>query len=115
MAKLENYLNAFINPEKLTAYCLNELHPFGKQKALVFKSVLGITSKNALLFIEAIKVGLAQNECIKKEQDNYGKRFSVAMKICIFEKEAVVTTAWIFRTDENFPRLTSCYIKNERK
>ncbi len=37
------------------------------------------------------------------------------MKICIFEKEAVLTTAWIIRTDENFPRLTSCYIKNKLK
>jgi hypothetical protein len=44
-----------------------------------------------------------------------GKRFSVIMKIRIFEKEAFVTTGWIIKIGENFPRLTSCYVKKRNK
>ena len=111
MAKLENYKNAFISIEKLTGFCLNDLHPTGKQKAFVFKSILGISEKDAGILSEAIKIGLIENESFEREIDLYGRRFSVRMKISIFDSEAFVTTGWIIKRGEDFPRLTSCYIK----
>jgi len=38
----------------------------------------------------------------------------VNIKIAIFEKEAIVCTAWIVKDGENFPRLTSCYFKKNK-
>ncbi len=114
MDRLPNFANAFVGIEKLTEYSLSELHPVGKEKAIVFKSVLGITSENALLLKEAILLGVGQNSSTKKQTDEYGKRFTVNMKIRIFEKEAKITTGWIIKTGEDFPRLTTCYINSKR-
>ena len=77
MAMLTNYENAFIDLNKLTDYALNEFHPFGKQKAAVFKSVLGIGVNEAEVLKKAILAGLAENESVVKDVDKYGKRFSV--------------------------------------
>ncbi len=49
MIKLPNYEKAFIGLEKLTEYCLNEFHPYGKEKAKVFKSAIGIGIEDAVL------------------------------------------------------------------
>ena len=115
MAKLENFENAFIDINKLTEYSINEFHPFGKEKAAVFKSALGIGINEVDLFKNAILAGLAEYECTEKEHDEFGKRFSVIIKIRIFDKEAFVTTGWIIRLGEDFPRLTTCYIKKRNK
>jgi hypothetical protein len=115
VGKLKNHAKAFINLEKLTEYCLNEFHPHGKDKATVFKSVLGIGESEAELLRNAILKGILENDCVAKEQDEYGERFSVKIKINIFQKEAVVVTGWIIRTAEDYPRLTTCYIKKEKK
>ena len=114
MEKLPNFENAYIGIEKLTEYSLNELHHIGKEKAIVFKSVLGLTSENAILLKEAIFKGTAVNPCIKKEKDKYGERFSVNLKVRIFEKEATITTGWIIKSGEDFPRLTTCYINRKK-
>ena len=42
MGNLKNYEKAYVSLEKLTGYCLNEYHPYGKEKATTFKSVLGL-------------------------------------------------------------------------
>jgi hypothetical protein len=115
MGKLINHANAYISLEKLTAYCLNEFHPHGKEKAIVFKTVLGIGINEASILKEAILKGLSENDSIAKGQDEYGKRFSVLMKVSIFQKEAIINTGWIFRSGEDYPRLTTCYIKRGRK
>lgn len=115
MGNLKNYEKAYVSLEKLTGYCLNEYHPYGKEKATTFKSVLGIGINEAVLLKDAILKGLSENDCEAREQDEFGERFTVTMRICIFEKEANVTTGWIVRTDEDYPRLTSCYIKRRSK
>jgi hypothetical protein len=115
VGKLKNHDRAFISLEKLTEYCLNEFHPYGKEKAIPFKSILGIGAGEASLLKDAILKGVSENDCAIKEQDEYGERFSVTMKISIFQKEAVVTTGWIIRTGEDYPRLTTCYIKKGKK
>ena len=115
MNLLPNFKNAFIGIEKLTEYCLNENHPYGKEKAFVFKAVLGIEIKDAFLLKEAIIKGLSQNYSTKRDEDEYGKRYTVIMKIRIFDKEATVVTGWIIKNEEDFPRLTSCYIQKRTK
>ena len=113
MSKLRNYEKAYISLEKLAEYCLNEFHPYGKEKAAIFNSVLGIGASESGLLKDAIIKGLSENDCVLREQDEYGERFSVDMKISILHKEAIVTTGWIIRTDEDFPRMTTCYIKRK--
>ena len=105
MRKLPNYTNAVIAIEKLSEYSLNELHPVGKEKAIVFKSPRDNRRTRYR--------GLQNNPCSEKVGDKYGKRYLVKMKLCIFEKEAVVITSWIIKEGEDFARLTTCYIKRK--
>ncbi len=69
MGLLPNYKLAFIAIEKLSQYCLNPIHPVGKDKAMVFKSALSLTDQDADLLKSAIPEGLS------------GKRYSVDIKI----------------------------------
>jgi hypothetical protein len=52
------------------------------------------------------------SEANAKEETKYGKKYSVLVKICIFDKEANVLTAWIIDKGKDFPKLVSCYIKD---
>lgn len=111
MKKLPNSENAHIAIEKLTEYCLNEFHPSGKYKANAFRLALGITIKDADILKDIILGKLSNSQCEEKTIDEFGKRYAVKMKIRIFDKQADVITSWIILEGENFPRLTSCYIK----
>lgn len=111
MGLLPNHQNAVIPIEKLTEYCLNEEHPAGKEKARVFKSVLGLTSDNASLLKEIILENLEANPAMERHEDEYGKRYSVKMNVCIFGKDVQLVTGWIILSNLDYPRLTSCYIK----
>lgn len=82
-------------------------------KSIVFKKVLGIDQSDASLLKDLIIKGLSNAESETREKDQYGERFTVDIKISIFDKEALVTTGWIIRQGEDFPRLTSCYIKKK--
>ena len=111
MVLLPNYQEAFIAIEKLRDYCLNPFHPIGKDKAVVFKSALKFTSQDTYLLQEAIHRGLSKSEAIPGKKDQYGKRYIVDIKIRNLDKEAVVRTGWIIKKGEDFPRLTTCYVK----
>lgn len=98
--KLPNHANAVIPIEKLTEYCLNTEHPIGKEKAIVFRSALNIKVEDASLLKELIFEGLATANCVVKQEDHYGHRFSVSMLIRNFEKQAWVTTGWIIKAGD---------------
>ena len=110
MTLLPNYKQAFIALEKLNDYCLNPLHPVGKDKAIVFRSALGFTDQDANLLSRIIIEQLPENEAILGKVDQYGKRYEVDMKICNLDKVAVIRTGWIIKKSEDFPRLITCYV-----
>jgi hypothetical protein len=51
--------------------------------------------------VSAILKGLNENDCILREQDEYGARYTVEMKVRINSREAIVVTGWIIRTGED--------------
>ncbi|SMD42950.1 hypothetical protein SAMN00777080_1521 [Aquiflexum balticum DSM 16537] len=108
---LPNFSNAYIDLKKLSEYCLNDDHPIGKYKARLFKSALNISKEHATILKNEILRKLPTSEAALGGKDHFGIRYSVNIKIVIFEKEAKVCTAWIIKEGESFPRLTSCYIK----
>jgi hypothetical protein len=62
MSLLPNWKLAVIPDGKLELYCLNPFHPKGKDKARVFKSVLGLTVKDAFKLENLILTGIGQFE-----------------------------------------------------
>jgi len=107
---LPNTDNAFIDDKKLIDYCLSESHPVGKHKARVFISVLGFSVENYQDLKNAILINIQNNEATMTEINQYGALYDVDVSVENPPKSALVRTSWIVKTDENFPRLTSCYV-----
>ncbi len=110
MARLPNPNDAVVDVRKLRDYCLNPLHPRGRNKARVFASVLGLTANDAEMLREALISATITEEATLAEWDQYGQRYMLDFEIVTREASATVRSGWIVRHEEDFPRFTSCWI-----
>ena len=76
----------------------------------MFESVLNLTVEDADMLRGILLKGVTQEEAKLGEQDEYGQRYTVDMTIIVGDKRAQVRSGWIIRADENFPRLTTCFV-----
>ena len=107
---LPNAIEAYIDNRKLIDYCLSESHPVGKHKARVFMSALAFGLANFKELKAHILDNVLKNDAILIEKNEFGILYVIDIVIENPPKQAAVRTSWIFRTNENFPRLTSCYV-----
>ena len=97
--------------DKLESYTLNTSHREGRHKARVFSSVLGITMENEVILRRAVQNAAAHSDEAQDRGDNgFGQVFVLRFPLATDKGSAVILTAWIIRRDEDFPRLTTCYI-----
>ncbi len=108
--KLPNPEHAFVDIHKLSDYCLSMDHPYGRHKARVFASALGLEAEDAESLQEALLDAAMVGEVELGEQDEYGQRYVLDFEMIGPEGQATVRSSWIVRSDEDFPRLTSCYV-----
>jgi hypothetical protein len=109
--KLPNGARAVVEIGKLRDYCLSAQHPEGRHKARVFLSALGMAAQDAgglreILLSAAVNSPMAS----VTSSDEYGCRYSVDMVVSWGSRAALVRSAWIIKTGEDFPRLVSCYV-----
>jgi hypothetical protein len=107
---LPNADRAVVDIAKLRDYCLNPDHPRGRHKARVFAAALGITASNAAMLRDALLQAAQTKEAVASDRDEYGQRFVVDFTMDGPAGGAMVRSSWIVRTDENAPRLTSCFV-----
>jgi hypothetical protein len=62
------------------------------------------------LLIDAIKEAAAAGEAVKGKLDKYGQRYVIDFTFAVPGGTATIRSAWIVRTDEDYPRLVTCYI-----
>ena len=110
--QLPNAINAFIDDRKLTEYCLNPEHEEGKHKARVFASALGITSEIYFVLKAAILDAVFSENALLIKELSCGKLYQVDFEMRYGDKFASVRSGWIILKDEDFPRLTTCFILN---
>ncbi len=109
---LTNGDQAVIDPNKVTSYALDPTHPLGKNKAVVFESVLGFNQTNANELINQIQKGAAAYPAVPGVTDQYGQRFTVDMPVTGPNgNTTTVRTGWIFDSGSTIPRLTTMYVK----
>lgn len=113
MAKLPNGERAVIPLEKLTEYSLNPEHPTGRHKARVFRAALGLTLKDADFLREEVHLAARTGEAVASTPTEYGERYVIDFVMTTDSGSATVRTSWMIRKDEDFPRLTSCYVLEE--
>lgn len=116
--KLPNAERAVIDIRKLRDYCLNPNHPEGKHKARVFLEKLELKADDAERLRGLIMNAIMTGEAKEQQPSPYGRRFIVDFQAILPEKSvamsALIRTAWIIRDEEDFPRLTSCFIPRRR-
>ena len=97
--------------DKLEEYSLNPDHREGRHKARVFASVLGITRENSDVLESAVKTAATSSGAVEERGDNgFGKVYLIRFPLHTVKGSAMILTAWIIRHEEDFPRLTTCYI-----
>jgi hypothetical protein len=109
--KVPNADRAVVEVGKLRDYCLNPDHFRGQYKARVFASALAMSADEAEELRDAALVAVRTEDAIPGENDQYGQRYAVDFTMVRDGRTAVVRSTWIIRAGEDFPRLTSCYVK----
>ncbi len=101
---------AVVEIEKLRDYCLSEKHPRDRHKARVFDSALGLSAADAPRPQQALLQAARSIPATVTDADQYGQRYVLDFVMTTQKGEAKVRSAWIVRRDEDFPRLTTCYV-----
>ena len=112
--KLPNAERAVFDIEKLRDYSLNPKHPKGKHKARVFLEELDFKADDAEHLREKLMEAISTTEVTAQQLTSYEQRFFVDFQVRRDSKYVVtlkaIRSAWIVRNNEDFPRLTTCYI-----
>jgi hypothetical protein len=108
--KLPNSDRAFVDMAKLRGYCLNVNHRRGQHKARVFTAALGLTAEDADFLRDALLSAAQSYDAVLTEEIEYGQLYVLDFPISRPVGQAMVRSGWIVRKDEDFPRLTSCYV-----
>ena len=108
--KLPNSKRAVVEIAKVRDYCLNVAHPEGRHKARVFRAVLGIGPAESHMLQDRLPAAALDQEAAAGEVDQFGHRYVIDFPLEHAGRRALVRAAWIVHTNEDFPRLTSCYI-----
>jgi hypothetical protein len=76
----------------------------------VFASALGLGSDDAGFLREVLLRAAVERECVPGEKDEFGQRYTLDFELESAGGRERVRSGWIVRQNENFPRLTTCYI-----
>jgi hypothetical protein len=101
---------AVVDDAKLVEYCLNPQHPRGRHKARVFRSRLEIGPKEFQILRDALLAAVKTSVASVGEVDSFGQRYIVDFEMGSPAGGTTVRSAWIIRADEDFPRLSTCYV-----
>lgn len=98
---------------KLRDYSLNEQHPTGKHKALLFRKLLGITAADWSFLAEQLVAGLEKELVQRPVKSQWGVQYHANVPVTGRNGETkLVTSAWIVRTGEP-PSLVSAYVADQ--
>jgi hypothetical protein len=96
---------------KFEDYVLNPWHREGRHKAKVFESVLGITTSNKEVLVDAIRTAVENSDDADLLGNNgHGDVYVLRVPLATERGVATVLSVWIIRDGEDFPRLITCYI-----
>ena len=112
--KLPNGKQAIVPIEKLTEYTLSPVHPSGKHMARVFQAALGLTLDDSPFLQQTLQDIAVTHDAQPQTPNPYGERFVIDFKMTTNAGTATVHSAWIVRYGEDIPRLTSCYVIEDK-
>jgi hypothetical protein len=115
LLKLPGRERAVVDIAKLAGYCLNTVHRDGGHKARVFASALGITASDASWLRDRLLDAALTEPAVRDFTSEFGDHYVLDFFLESRKGRAMIRSGWIVRHDEDFPRLTTCYVKKARK
>ena len=101
--KLTNRENAFIAKDKILDYLLDEENSKGKS---AFFNLFGYFKDLAIDLLALASSG----EVAETEQTKFGLKFIISGNIIAPNERSIdITSVWIIKNDENFPRFVTAY------
>lgn len=105
--RLPNHENARIDPRKLRDYALNPEHNSGKYKAVFFQQ-MGYTPENWQQLERDLRAQHLLQYASEGKPSPFGSKYIITAPLQGPNGvERQVTTVWIIRAGENFPRLVT--------
>jgi hypothetical protein len=105
---LPNPARAIVDIAKLRDYCLNSRHVYGGHKARVFAAV-GVTAHDAG-WLRSVLLEIVHSEAKHVGCDRHGETYSIDFELQMPSRTVTVRSGWIVPRDEQFPRLTTCFV-----
>ncbi len=106
---IPNAEKAVVDIRKLSNYCLNLEHDEGKNKALLFSTIFGMTAKDAenlrKILLEVVKT----HEAKLGRQDEFGQRYTLDFRLEWQDRSGIVRSGWMIEQGFDIPKLTTCY------
>ncbi len=109
MAGLPDHDDVLFDLDKLTEYCLDPAHLYGRHKARVFRRALGIGQADAAWLRDELLAALPDSNAQPMGKDTYGARWRIDITIRRQRRIAVVRSAWMIRTGERRLRFLTCW------
>jgi uncharacterized protein DUF6883 len=109
--KLPSGHRAIVDIRKLRDYCLNPNHEEGKHKARVFASVLGLRAADAEWMRDQLLKATVREDASLISSTRFGSLYVLDFELKTDVGSATIRSGWIVRHHEDFPRLTTCYLK----
>jgi hypothetical protein len=108
---LPNGERAVVDVTKLRDYCLNPGHEDGKHKARVFAAALGIGRDDAGWLRDRLLQAAVSEPAFVAAQTRFGTLYMLDFLLTGRSGSVSVRSGWIVHHAEDFPRLTTCYVK----
>jgi len=108
--RLPNADRAVVDPAKIRDYLLSHEHEVGGSKAIVFESVGYQSQSWELLRTDLLAIAVLPGAEFTG-LTRHGRKFRLpASLLGPAGRELVVTTVWIVRWEEDFPRFVTAYL-----
>lgn len=109
--RLPNAAQALIPIEKIRSYALNTQNPRGRDKARMFRSILGYTQDDADELVAKLLAGVQETPARLRQSTPFGHSYEVVVQVTSAKATALVTTGWIVRPGSSIPTLVTAYIR----
>ncbi len=74
------------------------------------RAALGLTANDAHILRDWLMEAAVDGQAVIEKSDEFGDRYHLDFEIASQFGAALVRSAWVIRTGEDFPRLTTCYV-----
>jgi hypothetical protein len=109
-----NFRQVIVDIAKLHDYCLSPSHPHGRHKARVFRSRLGLQSKDAAGVREALLNAVREHpeRLMHRKTDHHGRHYVLAVEMSSAFGTGIIRSIWIVPTgEEDVLRFVTCYLE----